>query len=424
MGGVKTRQRLASAAHALPSTERIRDPQLRAYLDNRWNWLSMLAAVTMLAITWPVLAEVLSVPAYVLPVLALPSVVPLLGVAAGRGPVLAGWILIIVTCVITAPLPALPGNDDFRIAVPQFLILLVMTAAALLTQPPARLPLIWLVTALTLLVCLTPDLAIGWISSLAVISIGIAFLRYWLRSRREIAEQTEQTELARAREEVLAERSRIARELHDIVAHRMSMVVVMAQTAPYRLAAADQPEDVSAPVTAEFEAIAAAARESLDEVRALLGVLRTGDTRVPDAAVDPPAPGLGNVAELIDDVRAAGVRIDFDDRSDHAAVGDAAGLVVYRIVQESLSNAVRYAPGAAISVSITAGDTSVSRKPLRVSIRNERSTAGFTVADSRRAGLGIRGMIERASALGGSVVAEPTDDGGFAVIAVVPARVS
>lgn len=416
VGVVKIRQRLAAVRRTLPSTEQVRDPQLRAHLDSGWNWAAMLATVVMLSITWPLLGEVLRVPDYVLPVLALASVLPLLGIAAGRSMVGAGWMLIVLACLVTAPLPQEPEYDDLRIAVPQFLVLIAMTLAALLTQPLRRLPVVWLVTALTLVVCLRQDIADGWIFGLTVFAIGIAFLRYWVSSRREIAEQTEQTELARAREEVLAERSRIARELHDIVAHRMSMVVVTAQTARYRLAAAEPAEEVSPQVAAEFETIASAARESLDEVRALLGVLRTDQTHAPDGPVEPPAPGIGGLTGLIDDARAAGVEVSLDDRAEHDAVGDAAGLVAYRIVQESLSNAVRYAPGAPVSVTLE----SLGGGRLRVAVVNEPSPSGLTIVDSRRAGLGIRGMRERATALGGTLTAEPTEAGGFAVVAVVP----
>ncbi|MFT3661650.1 MAG: histidine kinase [Gordonia sp. (in: high G+C Gram-positive bacteria)] len=423
---MKPLRRLAASIRNLLSTEQVSDPAVRAYLDRRGNWLAMLAAVTMMAITWPVLGETLDVPAYVLPVLALVSVLPLLGIAAGSGPAWAGWIGIVVACLITAPLPKSPGHDDLRIAVPQFLILLAMTLAALVTVPLVRLFGLWLVTVIVLLICVGRNAVDGWVFALTVITIGVAFLRYWRSSRREIAEQTEQTEVHRAREEVLAERSRIARELHDVVAHRMSMVVVMSQTARYRLAQADEPEEISPAVAAEFEAIAGAARESLDEVRTLLGVLRTDETGAPDGAAEPPAPGIDGLAALIDDVRSAGVPIEFDDASDHSAVGDAPGLVVYRIVQESLSNAVRHAPGAPVRVRVEPDPDGTA---LTVTVVNEAPPAGPLVKQPARIepatgsggrGLGVRGMRERAAALGGSLTAVPTGAGGFEVVAVVP----
>lgn len=421
VGEVKVRQRTSTVGLRLPSIAQVSDPGLRAYFGSRWNWLAMLVTTAMLAVTWPILGEVLRVPGYVLPVLAVVSVVPLLGVAAGPRPILAGWCLIVVACAITAPLTKHFAGADLRVAVPQFLVLIAMTVAALVTQPLRRLPAVWLVTALALLISVRLDNAAGWIFGLTVLAISAAFARYWFSSRREIAVQTEQTELAQAREEVLAERSRIARELHDIVAHRMSMVVVMSQTAPYRLAAAVPPVEVAPAVAAEFDAIAGAARESLDEVRMLLGVLRTDDLRAParpdGGAAPPPAPGIDDVADLVADAGAAGVAVIVDDATDHAAVGDAAGLVIYRIVQESLSNAARYAPGAPVRVKLTPSDDSA----IRVSVVNDRSAAGFTIVDSRRCGLGIRGMRERATALGGRLTADQTEEGGFAVIAVVPA---
>lgn len=417
--GVKIRRRLAAARRDLLTLDRVSDPQLRAYLDNRWNWLAMLAAVIMTAITWPILADTLRVPAYVLPVLAVASTVPLLGIAAGARAVRAGWVVIILVSLATVPLPHAPGAADLRVSVPQFLILIAMTLAALGTQRLRHLPEIWLVTALTLLVCMRQDIAVGWIFGLTVVTIGIAFARYWVRSRREIAEQTEQTELALAREEVLAERSRIARELHDVVAHRMSMVVVQAQTARYRLAAADPPEEVSPAVSGEFESIAAAARQSLDEVRSLLGVLRTQDTRLPggDGAPPAPAPGVGDLAGLVDSVRAVGVDLELDDRLDHDRLGAATGLVVYRIVQEALSNAARHAPDAQVRVTLES-DSAAGAVHVAVVNRAPPGRPGAAVSDGE--GLGIRGMTERAAALGGSLQAAPTCDGGFAVTAVLP----
>lgn len=444
MDRVKLRENARAAYRAL-DPQRISDPQLRDYFSRRWNWLALLAAVAMMAITWPVLGVTLRVPAYVLPVLALASAAPLLGIAAGRVAVRAGWVLIVAVCVVTSLLPRETGHDELRVAVPQFLVLLALIVASLLTQTLVKVPVVWLVSALTLLVAVPLDAALGWIFGLTVLAIGIAFLRYSVRSRRELAEKTEETELAQARQEVLAERTRIARELHDVVAHRMSMVVVMAQTARYRLAAAEPPEEMTPAVVTEFEAIAAAARESLDEVRVLLGVLRTEDMSAPHGPdghrVDPstaplqPAPAAGDLTELVDSARAAGADVELDLRLDPAAVGAAAGLVVYRIVQESLSNAVRHAPGAPILVTVepvtgadraaAAGGEPDGIEPdgpaVRVSVVNDPPVhPPAPAAADRCAGFGIRGMTERAAALGGQLTAHAAAAGGFSVVALVP----
>lgn len=421
MEGVGIRTRYRSARRRL-DPQRIADPQLRTHAANRWNRLTLLAAVIMFASTWPVLGETLAIPAYVLPVLALATVLPVATIAAGRAAVRFGWVLIVVVCLFTSLLPREAGHDDLRVAVPQFLVLIAVTFAALVTQPLGRVPVIWAVTAVTLLFAVPWHLALGWIFGLTVLAIGVAFLRYSVRSRREIAAQAEQTELAQAREEVLAERARIARELHDIVAHRMSMVVVMAQTARYRLAVADPEVPMSPAVVTEFESIAVAARDALDEVRGLLGVLRTDDTRVPgdDAAPLAPAPELTDLDDLIGSVRAAGAQVDVDSRIDADSVGGAAGLVLYRIVQESLSNALRHAPGAPILVTLEPAEAD-DRAAVRASVLNDPpgdDTQPAPTADAP--GLGIAGMTERATALGGTLTAAPTAEGGFAVTAVVP----
>ncbi len=168
-------------------------------------------------------------------------------------------------------------------------------------------------------------------------------VRWLVLSRRELVRREEENELERARRAILEEKARIARDLHDVVAHHMSLVVVQAQTAPYRVA------DVSEQARAEFESIGASAREALNEVRGMLGVLRS-DGQLPEHA---PQPAAVDVLAVLDAARRAGVPVDWVLEGELAAVPDTAGLALYRIVQESLSNASRHAPGTAVRVTIT-----------------------------------------------------------------------
>ncbi|MGP4028103.1 sensor histidine kinase [Actinomadura sp. 3N407] len=201
------------------------------------------------------------------------------------------------------------------------------------------------------------------------------------------------------------ERARIARELHDVVAHHISMISVQAETA--RLAVPGMPDEGAK----RLLAIGDTARTALTEMRRLLGVLRE------DAGAEPtrlPQPGLRQLLDLVDETRdsgAAGVRLIL--RGGVAALDPGLELAAYRIVQEALTNARRHAPGAAVDVEIeyTAGG-------LRVSVRdNGPGPAPGAVP----AGHGVLGMRERAAAVGGDLRAGPGPVGGFLVEATLPA---
>ena len=141
---------------------------------------------------------------------------------------------------------------------------------------------------------------------------------------------------AEERSAVLSERTRIARELHDVVAHHMSMIAVRAETAQYRLG------DIGEPVRDEFGQISDAAREGLVEMRRILGVLRSDNQETLTA----PQPGLSDLADLVETARAAGATLTLETLEDPDGVPPAVELTAYRIVQEALSNAGRHAPGA------------------------------------------------------------------------------
>ncbi|TDD98250.1 sensor histidine kinase, partial [Jiangella asiatica] len=237
----------------------------------------------------------------------------------------------------------------------------------------------------------------------AIVVIG-DLLRARRSTSRDLARQTELSELEKARRTVLEERARIARELHDVVAHHMSLVVVQAETAPYRLA--DLPDDAAA----EFASISASARQALDEIRGLLGVLRGTDDGVGFA----PQPGLDQLEELIRSARRSGASVDLTVSGPvPARISAAVELSAYRIVQESLANAVRHAPGTEVAVDVRYGEGSLE---LRVA-NAAPATAAVTQATP---GHGLVGMRERATVVGGTLAAGPTGDGGFAVTAVLP----
>ncbi|MEV1006944.1 histidine kinase [Streptomyces sp. NPDC049881] len=282
-------------------------------------------------------------------------------------------------------------------------LLLVMGAAAL--RGPRRM--LWAMGSLCLPMlwvwCDGPTDALAVTALFVVVLAGADMARARAVARRELVVAQELTEVERGRSAVLEERARIARELHDVVAHHMSLIAVRAETAPYRLPELGEPE------REEFTAVAGAARESMGEMRRLLTVLR-GE----DPAQRAPQPGLPDVASLVEESRAAGARVVYS-APEAAVVPATVGLGAYRIVQESLSNARRHAPGAPVKVDVEMRDDA-----LRVRIENAAPRDGRQASDARNAGHGLKGMAERAAALGGTFAASATEGGGYRVAASLP----
>ncbi|WP_051800185.1 sensor histidine kinase [Catenuloplanes japonicus] len=241
-------------------------------------------------------------------------------------------------------------------------------------------------------------------STVLLLSAAIAARRRG-RIHDELRQARRDVELEQAQRRYVEERARIAREMHDVVAHSMSLVHMKALSAPFRLAGAP-PADTDA----EFNDIARSARAALSEMRQLLGVLRPDDGESTESV---PQPQLADIAALSAALTKAGTRIDvsLDERSRQTS--PIVQLTVYRVVQEALSNVVRHAPAARTRVRVlVAGDL------LHVSVRNAPSTRGGPRPD--RGGHGLRGMRERISLLGGDLTTGTTPDGGYAVEATVP----
>lgn len=268
----------------------------------------------------------------------------------------------------------------------------------------------WIVTQAlgVVAIVLAPDRG-GWrgLITMAVLSAVAAVVGDLLRSRgetsRRLAEQETISRTERAERERLQERARIARELHDVVAHHLSVVVVRADSAPHRLA------DVPDAVREEFTGIADEARASLTEMRRVLRLLREPSGQPQELG---PQPGLLDVAELVESTRRAGadVRLTSDLPS---GLDPAVELTAYRVVQEGLSNAVRHALHAVVEVAVrrTAGE-------LEVIVQNEKPPRPVVPAPG--SGHGLRGMRERVALVDGTVSAGPTPGGGYLVQAVIP----
>lgn len=227
----------------------------------------------------------------------------------------------------------------------------------------------------------------------------------WRRARHALVAQSELTEEERARRAVLEERARIARELHDVVAHHLSLIAVQTETAPYRLGTLEA-------ALSEFSSISEQAREALTDMRRLLGVLRN------EAPVErSPQPRLDDLPGLIEGSRRAGIAVDLSMPAGGCRVPSGVGLCAYRIVQEALSNASRHASGAPVSVAVEQEGA-----VLRLLVNNGPAPGSPAEPGSRRTGHGLVGMRERVALLGGSLTAGPSPDGGFSVVALLPAH--
>jgi signal transduction histidine kinase len=220
-----------------------------------------------------------------------------------------------------------------------------------------------------------------------------------IRQRAELAERTREDE---ARRRVDAERLRIARELHDVVAHTMATINVQAGVAAH--VSNGLPEQAAT----ALQAIKEASRRGLRELRAILAVLHQADEDEPTH----PAPGLAELTALISTVDAAGLPATIRIAGEQRPLPPAVDLAAYRIVQESLTNALRHAGPATATVALTFGPNQ-----LQVEVVD---TGRGDAASSDGAGHGIPGMRERAAAVGGTLQAGPGPGGGFRVLACLP----
>ncbi|MFI9102241.1 sensor histidine kinase [Streptomyces fildesensis] len=250
----------------------------------------------------------------------------------------------------------------------------------------------------------------GIVGFAAVLFAAAVLVGATVRGRREtrarLTEQIAATAHERALGTVLKERTRIARELHDVVAHHMSVISIQADAAPYRV------ENPPRELVAEFAAIRANAREGLTELRSLLGVLRSEESGA-GAAPQVPQPTLDRLDDLLDTVRAAGLRVTADLAGTRRPLPPGVELSAYRIVQEALSNALRHSPGAP-------ADVRISYTGAALGLRVLSGAPTRTPESSPGAGHGVLGMRERAAMFGGELTAGPTPDGGYEVTALLP----
>jgi signal transduction histidine kinase len=274
----------------------------------------------------------------------------------------------------------------------------------------------WLAFGGTVAVALRPWQFSPWteavnnVVAVAIFVVLPALLGAWVRTRaellvalRERAERAEQEQQALAREAVLEERVRIAREMHDVVGHRVSLMVL--QAGAIDMAASD-PDRVRL-IAGQLQD---AGRRSLGELRQLIGLVQEEDA--PDAPLAP-QPTLADLDELVEGARRAGLDVSLERLGEDRQVEPTAGRAAYRVVQEALTNAGKHAPGGPVEVSVV-----VRPGDLTVGVLSGRATRPVTPLPS--GGLGLVGLRERVRTVGGTFRAEPRLDGGFHVEAVLP----
>ncbi|MGW3799146.1 sensor histidine kinase [Streptomyces clavifer] len=243
------------------------------------------------------------------------------------------------------------------------------------------------------------------LAAVTAVVVGAA-LRALRVARTELVEQSELTAEERSRRTLLEERNRIARELHDVVAHHMSVISIQAQVAPHLV------ENPSDELRENLAGIRENAVEALAELRRVLGVLRSEDA-VADGVRHAPQPTLDRLDELTGKVRGAGVAVTAETTGARQPLPPGVELSAFRIVQEALSNVMRHAPGARARVEI-------GYHSAAVTVRITNTAPKSPPARSAGVGHGLLGMHERTAMLGGDLVHGPTPGGGYEVMATLP----
>ncbi|MFI7499079.1 sensor histidine kinase [Streptomyces sp. NPDC049687] len=328
-------------------------------------------------------------------------------------PAAAFWLSLLSTTLV-----ALLGHSfgNWPWLPPSFIShLVVLTVVAIRTRPRTA-AWMWLLTAAY---GLSAETVFGWshyttnvgpmLVSSAIILLAVTVRHIRRQADQEVTAQQTVTAHERSRRTLLEERTTIARELHDVVAHHMSVVAIQAEAAPYRVE--NPPEELEK----AFATIRENAVAALTELRRVLGVVRAEDYEAPDA----PQPTLAELDALLANVREAGVDVTRTVTGAVRELPQGVELSAYRIVQEALSNTLRHAPGASARVEI-----GYVIGGLGLRIVNDPPPNPSLIKPSPGAGHGITGMRERVTMLNGEMTAEPTGEGGYEVTVFLPVPVA
>jgi signal transduction histidine kinase len=335
-------------------------------------------------------------------------------------PMAAWWLSLagtITVALLTLDFTASPGDvwPWTPLGLQTHLLVLILVALRVRVRAMAGLWLLTVVTGMALVSYGYEGTIVAAGSNLPVMSIlsgtalvVIAAVRGRSEAMELLAEQAHMTSAERSRRTLLEERARIARELHDVVAHHMSVIAIQAEAAPYRVT--NPPEELRA----SFATIRRNAVDALSELRRVLDLLRAeeGDREV--SGRDEPQPTLGGLDDIVANVRDAGLSVETAVTGGARALPSGVELSAYRIVQEALSNALRHAPDSEVRVEISYVLGGVG---LRIT---NGASSNSLVKTATGTGHGLLGMRERVAMLGGEFRAGPTDDGGYEVVAFLP----
>jgi signal transduction histidine kinase len=320
---------------------------------------------------------------------------------------------------LLAPIVILAGVVGFAFAAPETFshatvpFLTVFVTAPLMgflnKRKGALVSLGVLLAAIVLVSIQLPDEFFGNVLFLTLIFGGPWLLAFVLGTRtqqtRELRERAERAERERERlasEAVAEERARIARELHDVVAHSVSVMVVQA-AGVRRLLKSDQEREREALLVVER-----IGREALTEMRRMLGVLRASG----DVAALAPQPGMQHIDKLVDQARRAGLTVELEVVGEAVQLPTGLDLSAYRIVQEGLTNVLKHGEQAKAHVRVRYG-----ADEIELEVVDEGETTAAAVTDD---GHGLAGMRERVAVYGGEFEAGPREEGGFRVLARLP----
>ncbi|SNY34431.1 Signal transduction histidine kinase [Paractinoplanes atraurantiacus] len=294
-------------------------------------------------------------------------------------PIIA-WRLAFLATLVTVPPEVVPGGLAWPWHPIELLVLPGTVLAVALRHRPSAVSWAAALSCVAMLLRVSPQDAVTVIVLITLVAVTGVQVR-----RRVVARQTaEQTRRALAEQRTL-----LARELHDVVGHHMSLIAVRAESAPYRLDSHPEARN------AEFTAIAGASRDALNDMRRLVGHLSTTS--------DP-----GGVGSLVDRARAAGMKV-----SAHLDSSVESTVVAVRVVQEALTNAARHAPGSEVTVNVALVDGAI-----HIDISNTAATR--PALSGPPGGNGLPGMRHRVTSLGGTFHAGPTFEGGYRVEVIVP----
>lgn len=328
-----------------------------------------------------------------------------LALLAARWSALGGVALLALTTLVTAlAVRGFPTSGGSQLIASMVLVAL---AGYRLPRPTglAAYAVTALVPSTTIIVAGEPvwELAFYGLILLPAWVVGVLLRREQQRSAElaALAEELRREREWQAQVAVAEERTRISREMHDAVAHTVSVMTLQVGVVRRRLTSGTPEEET-------LRGAEQLGRQAVDELRRIVGLVRTGES-----AALAPVPSLAQLGELVEQVRRSGTSVELDLEGPVAEVPPAVGMSAYRIVQEGLTNALKHAPGAAVTVEVRVDEAAV-----QVEVRNARGTG--RAQTTAHGGHGLVGLRERVQVLGGRLTSEATPAGGHRLVAVLP----